>query len=121
MKKILKHCFNTTLWTPTRSEWINMLSCLPTPERENVTRFMYKSDSKQTLIGQILIRYCLKLLLNIESSHLVVDRNSKGRPFLKLKESLISAKLSNQTIDNHVDFNVNIFFLYFVESCLLIA
>ena len=110
MKKIFKYCFNTTVWIPSRSEWINLMSCLPNSERENITRYVYKNDSKQTLIGQILIRYCLKSLLNVDSNHLVIDRNSKGRPYLKLKETLNQAKLPANNIDHHIDFNVIKFF-----------
>ena len=105
MKKILKYCFNTSIWTPTRLEWYNLLSALPNDERERISRFMFKSDLKQTLIGQILIRYCLKHLINIEWNHLSLDRNAKGRPFLKLKETLSSAKMSN--FDHLIDFNVS--------------
>jgi 4'-phosphopantetheinyl transferase len=105
MKKILKYCFNTTIWQPQRLEWLNLISALPSDERERISRYMFKSDLKQTLIGQILIRYCLKNLINIEWNHLNIDRTSKGRPYLKLKETLNSAKLTN--IDSQVDFNVS--------------
>ena len=115
MKKILKYCFNTTVWVPTRSEWINLLACLPNADRENVTRYMYKNDSKQTLIGKILIRYFLKRLLNIDTCHLVIDRNSKGRPYLKLRDSLNQAKLNSYIMDHHVDFNV-FFYLIIIFS-----
>ena len=105
MKKILKYCFNTSIWAPTRLEWLNLMSALPTDERERITRYMFKSDLKQTLIGQILIRYCLKNLINVEWNQLVIDRTAKGRPYLKLKETLSGAKISN--FDYQVDFNVS--------------
>jgi 4'-phosphopantetheinyl transferase len=105
MKKILKYCFNTTIWTPTRLEWLHLISALPSDERERISRYMFKSDLKQTLIGQILIRYCLKNLINIEWNHLILDRSPKGRPYLKLKETLNAAKLTN--LDNQIDFNVS--------------
>ena len=106
MKKILKFCFNTTTWQPTKSEWVHLLSSIAKDERDRVSRYVFKRDSKQTLMGQVLIRYCLKNLLNIESNNLCIGRNAKERPFLKLKESLALAKQTN-TSDYLVDFNVS--------------
>ena len=107
MKKILKFCFNTSIWTPTRLEWISLLSALPVEERDRIARYNFKSDSKQTLIGQILIRYSLKNLLNIEWNHLQLARNSKGRPYLKIKDTLSSAKLGLNSFEHLIDFNVS--------------
>lgn len=105
MKKIFKYCFNTSTWKPGRLEWVNLLASIPKEERDRVTSFMFKRDSKQTLMGQILIRYCLKNLLNIDWHSIILDRNTKGRPYLKLKETLALSKLNN--LDHTVDFNVS--------------
>lgn len=105
MRKFLNLCFNTTVWSPTRSEWLNLLASLPKEERERISAYVFQRDAKQTLIGQVLIRYCLKKLLNIEWHHLEIARNAKGRPFLLLDETLKKAKMSSA--DLHVDFNVS--------------
>jgi 4'-phosphopantetheinyl transferase len=105
MRKFLNLCFNTTVWSPTRSEWLNLLASLPKEERERVSAYVFQRDAKQTLIGQVLIRYCLKKLLNIEWHHLEIARNGKGRPFLQLDETLKKAKMNS--FDLHVDFNVS--------------
>ena len=105
MKKILKYCFNTNLWNPTKNEWCQLLASLPKDDREKITRFMFKRDSKQSLVGQVLIRYCLMNLLNIEWNNLCIARTQNGKPFLKLKETLTLAKLTS--FDNKVDFNVS--------------
>lgn len=105
MKKILKFCFNTTSWQPTKTEWMHLLSAIAKEERDRVSRYVFKRDSKQTLMGQVLIRYCLKNLLNIESNNLCIARNPKERPYLKLKETLASVKQPN--LDCLVDFNVS--------------
>ena len=59
MKKILKYCFNTSVWTPTRDQWTQMLACVPGEECETIHRFVFKSDCKQRLVGQLLVRHCL--------------------------------------------------------------
>ena len=106
MKKVLKYCFNTNKWAPTKTEWINLLCSLPKDERERIARYMFKQDCKQTLIGQILVRYCLKNLLNLKWNHISIARDGKSRPFLNLTET---AKLSNvKTVKNAItDFNLS--------------
>lgn len=105
MKKFLKYCFNTSTWKPNKVEWLQLLSSITKEEREKVTSFAFKSNSKQTLIGRVLIRYCLQKLLNIEWSCLVIGQSSKERPCLKIKETLNLAKMNS--MQYHVDFNVS--------------
>lgn len=105
MKKILKFCFNTTAWNPSKTEYIFLMSAIAKEERDKVNRYVFKQNSKQSLIGQVLIRYCLKNLLNVDSNNLCIGRNSKERPYLKLKETFSNAKISN--FDNLIDFNVS--------------
>ncbi|CAF0862412.1 unnamed protein product [Brachionus calyciflorus] len=105
MRKILKYCFNTSVWSPTKIEWLTLLSSLPKDERERITSYMFKRDSKQTLMGQILIRFCLKQFLNTDWSNICIGRNAKGRPFLKIKETLCLSRLNN--LDHTIDFNVS--------------
>lgn len=89
MKKILKLCFNTSEWSPNRSEWLRLLSSLPKSERDRIGTFAYKRDSKNSLAGQILLRMCIKRLVpRLDWPNIVIERNQKGRPCLKLKESL---------------------------------
>ena len=101
MKKILKYCFNTSVWTPTRDQWTQMLACVPGEEREAIHRFVFKSDCKQRLVGQLLVRHCLHALLGVSSAQLVIERNAKGRPFLASHHQLL------QQQQQHVDFNVS--------------
>ena len=95
MKKILKYCFNTSLWTPTRQEWLQILSAITKEERERIDKYMFKRDAKQTLIGHLLIRYALKNLLSVDWNHIVLARTSNGRPYLKIKETLQNFKSSS--------------------------
>jgi len=105
MKKFLKYCFNTAAWQPSKVEWLQLLSAISKEERDKVTRFMFKRNAKQTLIGRVLIRYCLNSLLNIEWSSLCIGQTAKERPYLKIKETSCLARLG--TFQYHVDFNVS--------------
>lgn len=105
MRKFLKYCFNTSSWNPNRVEWLQLLTSITKEERDKVTRFSFKCNSKQTLMGRVLIRYCLKNLLNIEWSSLCIGQTAKDRPYLKIKETLCLAKLNS--MQYHVDFNVS--------------
>ena len=105
MKRILKYCFNTSAWSPTKSEYMFLLSTIPRDERERVARYVFKRDAKQTLLGQVMIRYCLKTLLNTDTNNLCIARNAKERPYLKVKETLSQARLNS--FDYLVDFNVS--------------
>lgn len=96
MKKVLKLCFNTSEWSPNRSEWLRLISSLPKSERDRIGTFAYKRDSKNSLAGQILLRMCIKRLVPLlEWSNIVIERNQKGRPCLKLKESLHMDNITN--------------------------
>jgi len=86
-------------------EWLQLLSSIPKEEREKVTRIAFKSNAKQTLIGRVLIRHCLHKLLNIEWSALCLGQTSKGRPYLKIKETLCQAGIT--AFSSFVDFNVS--------------
>lgn len=105
MKKFLKYCFNTSAWNPNRVEWLQLLSSIPKEERDKVTRYTFKCNAKQTLIGRVLIRYCLQKLLSIEWSALCIGQTVKDRPYLKIKETLCMARQNN--MQYHVDFNVS--------------
>jgi 4'-phosphopantetheinyl transferase len=115
MKKIVKYCFNTSTWSPSRQEWMSLMIALPKDERESVARFMFKRDCKQSLIGRILARYCLKHLLNVEWNCIRLARTANDRPYVKLKETICMAGKSNknQTASNLlsenllVDFNLS--------------
>lgn len=108
MKRILKLCFNTSEWSPSRSDWLRLISSLPKAERDRIMAFAFKRDSKNSLIGQILVRICIKRLLPrvTDWSTLLIERNSKGRPFLKLKETLQLSNISDFGA-NVIDFNVS--------------
>lgn len=105
MRKFVKYCFNTSAWNPNKVEWIQLLSSVTKEERDKVMRFTFKNNSKQTLLGRVLIRYCLQKLLNIEWSNLCIGQSAKDRPYLKIKETLDMAKLSSMPY--YVDFNVS--------------
>lgn len=105
MRELLKLCFNTSAWIPNRSEWLLLLSSLPKDERSRIINYVFKRDSKQTLIGQVLIRYCLKIFLNTSWQNICIGRNSKNRPYLKVKETLCLSQI--KSIDFTIDFNVS--------------
>ena len=106
MKKLFKLCINTSEWSPTRSDWLRLVLSLPKSERDRIVAFAHKRDSKNSLVGQILLRLCLKRLIpKAQWPSLIIERNSKGRPCLRLKETLqISNILDFGT--NQIDFNV---------------
>jgi 4'-phosphopantetheinyl transferase len=108
MKKILKYCFNTNKWSPSKAEWLTLMSSLPREERERIARYAFKRDQKQTLMGQILTRHALKLMLNMKWIHLCVQRDIKsGRPYLNQTETARLANMRQLFKTNVVlDFNI---------------
>lgn len=110
MKKLFKYCFNTSKWSPSKSEWLALISSLPKEERQRISGYAFKQDQKQTLMGQILIRYTLRCLLNIRWNHLAIQRDAKNRPGLSVSETI---KLTGNSKNvaalfktNLIDFNV---------------
>lgn len=108
MKKLLKVCINTADWSPTRSDWLRLVASLPKSERDRIVSFAFKRDSKNSLVGQILVRLCLKRLLPaaVDWPHLVIERNTKGRPCLRLKETLQLAGITDFGANHQIDFNL---------------
>jgi hypothetical protein len=105
MTKIVKYCFNTQAWSPNRQQFIHLLSGLPSEERERVIDFVFKRDIKQKLIGQLLIRYALQNLLHIDWNKIQLGRTAKGRPFMKIRETLNSMKVTS--LNENFDFNIS--------------
>ena len=106
MKKLLKYYFNTNKWSPTKAEWLALLCALPKDERERISRYMFKRDQKQTLIGQVLIRYTLKNQFNLKWNHIVLSRDAKSRPYLNQAETVKLSGMKNLFKSSVLDFNV---------------
>ena len=85
MRKFVKYCFNTSAWTPNKVEWLQLLSSVSREERDKVARFTFRANAKQSLLGRVLVRFCLQKLLGVEWSRLSLGHTAKDRPYLKLR------------------------------------
>lgn len=104
MKKILKLCLNTSEWSPSRSEWLRLNSILPKSERDRIGAYVYKRDSKNSLVGQILLRIGLKRIVpHLEWPSMVIERNQKGRPCVKLKETDLDSSIIDSNLSHSGD------------------
>ena len=97
MSKVLKLYMNASKWVPTEQQWSHLCSCLNSQhDCEYVHNFKFKKDSKIRLLSQLLIRYSINILTNLEWSHIDIERTSHGKPYYVNKEN-----------KNKIDFNIS--------------
>lgn len=104
--KLVKWYVNTSKWKPNKDQWLKLMSAILPEERERIDRFVYTEDSKTALVGRALIRRYLSKVLNVPSSELELERNSKGRPQLceKYKKSIDVPKIFDFNISHSGDY-----------------
>jgi phosphopantetheine--protein transferase-like protein len=79
--QIVKFYFNTGKWSPTRFEWLECLKFLSKDEQDKIIRPMRAEDCKFKLISSLLMRYTVRLLLNVDSGLIGIERTDEGRPY----------------------------------------
>lgn len=78
----LRWCFNAKRWNPNREQFIQVMARIQPEERRRVVQFVFKREVKPTLIGRLMLRYCLTKQLGILNKELTLDRSDKGKPIL---------------------------------------
>lgn len=80
----IRWAVNIAKWQPTAQEWVQSLSCVQSEEKERITRFVYRNESKSTLMGRLLMRKCVSEIYGIPTHRIVLERGPKGKPILKV-------------------------------------
>lgn len=95
--KALKFYMNSKKWIPTNHQWIQFLKCLNKNDCDYAHSFKFQNDCKTRLLGQLLIRYCLKILTNLELNKIKIERELNGKPYF------VNSSHNNY----HIDFNLS--------------
>ncbi|RWS25141.1 aminoadipate-semialdehyde dehydrogenase-like protein, partial [Leptotrombidium deliense] len=74
--------FNTKLWNPRKHEFLYAFNCLQEEERERISRFVFRRDFKQALIGRLMMRKCVSTAFSLPSNGITFGRSEKGKPIL---------------------------------------
>lgn len=80
-KFMFRFYVNCQRWKPSQDQWIFAFRCLAEHERHYVDQMKYKRDAKNSLIGQILIRYLLSEAFQKKSSSFEIHRTQTNRPW----------------------------------------
>lgn len=80
MARHIRWYVNVNKWRPTRDQWIKLAASISDNELERINKFVFKEDSKSSLIGHALIRKFLSQALNLPSNEPQLTRNKHGRP-----------------------------------------
>lgn len=108
MNKMIIECikwyFNTTKWHPTREQWLKLTSSVSNDELTRINRFVFKEDTKSTLIGQALLHSFVSRKLWVPSDLIKFTRTTMGRPIL-LPEFF--EEVSQRRSLNSLDFNIS--------------
>lgn len=97
MMEYLKYCFNTSNWHPTQEDYLFLFSTVPPEERNRINNFLFKKNAKQTLIGQLLIRYVISKHFKISCNEIKLERSTYGKPNLS----------TNDLFDEKIQFNIS--------------
>ncbi|ESO94018.1 hypothetical protein LOTGIDRAFT_104452, partial [Lottia gigantea] len=78
----LRLAVRSKAWSASQSEWILAGQCVQTEEKERIGRFVFRKDSKSSMIGRLLIRVATSHILGIPYTDIKLGRTEKGKPIL---------------------------------------
>ncbi|KAM4702469.1 L-aminoadipate-semialdehyde dehydrogenase-phosphopantetheinyl transferase [Discoglossus pictus] len=78
----VRWAFPCGVWAPTRAEWLLCARCVQPEEKTRIGEFVFTRDAKAAMAGRLLIRKLITEKLQIPWNEIVLQRTSKGKPFL---------------------------------------
>ncbi|CAH8548793.1 unnamed protein product [Schistosoma bovis] len=78
----IREAFCHGLWSPTKSEFLFSLNCLPLNEQQVALRFAYQRDVLSSMVGKLLIRGTAVRYLKISPHDVKLERSPEGRPYI---------------------------------------
>ncbi|XP_065898321.1 L-aminoadipate-semialdehyde dehydrogenase-phosphopantetheinyl transferase-like [Dysidea avara] len=82
MNRGLRWAFNTSIWSPTKEEWVLACSCIQAEEKERISGFVHAKDAKLSMGGRLLIRRALVQLLGLPNTAIKLTRGDRNKPEL---------------------------------------
>lgn len=86
-------------WKTTKNDWLGFLSLISSTERMRIARYLFKKNSKQTTIGQVLIKYSIEKVKAQSGVKIILARNEYGKPYIENCRTLFE--------DSLIDFNLS--------------
>ncbi|XP_067663121.1 L-aminoadipate-semialdehyde dehydrogenase-phosphopantetheinyl transferase-like [Haliotis asinina] len=86
-RRVIRVAVNSTVWKPTEREWTLAAQCVQKEEKERIGKFVFKKDSKPSMLGRLLIRRVLADVTGRDFIDIKLRRTEKGKPFLEPTES----------------------------------
>ncbi|XP_019380192.1 PREDICTED: L-aminoadipate-semialdehyde dehydrogenase-phosphopantetheinyl transferase isoform X2 [Gavialis gangeticus] len=93
----VRWAFPCAAWRPGCRDWLLAARLVQPEERDRVRRLVFARDAKAALAGRLLIRKLIAEKLWIPWNEIVLQRTSKGKPFL-----------ANSISSIHSNFNFNV-------------
>ena len=81
--KVLKLYINASKWLPSKHQWIQLTASISKSDCDYVHNFKYQNDCKIRLLSQLLIRYSIKTLTDLNWNEICIERTPYGKPFCK--------------------------------------
>ncbi|XP_030055232.1 L-aminoadipate-semialdehyde dehydrogenase-phosphopantetheinyl transferase isoform X1 [Microcaecilia unicolor] len=78
----VRWAFRYGAWSPGRTEWLLATSCVQAEEKARIGQFVFTRDAKAAMAGRLLIRKLIADKLQIPWNEVLLQRTSKGKPFL---------------------------------------
>ncbi|XP_071087387.1 L-aminoadipate-semialdehyde dehydrogenase-phosphopantetheinyl transferase-like [Haliotis cracherodii] len=82
-RSVIRLAVNCRAWKPTEWEWTLAAQCVQKEEKERIGKFVFKKDSKPSMIGRLLIRRVLADMTGRDFINIRLRRTDKGKPFLE--------------------------------------
>uniref|UniRef100_A0A8D0GB17 L-aminoadipate-semialdehyde dehydrogenase-phosphopantetheinyl transferase n=1 Tax=Sphenodon punctatus TaxID=8508 RepID=A0A8D0GB17_SPHPU len=93
----VRWAFHCASWVPCREEWLLAMRLVQPEEQERIGQFVFARDAKAAMAGRLLIRKLIAEKLQIPWNEIVLQRTSKGKPYL-----------TNDILGIHSNFNFNV-------------
>nr|XP_033804770.1 L-aminoadipate-semialdehyde dehydrogenase-phosphopantetheinyl transferase [Geotrypetes seraphini] len=78
----VRWAFRHGSWFPGRAEWLLAARCVQPEEKTRIGQFVFARDAKAAMAGRLLIRKLIADKLQIPWNEILLQRTSKGKPFL---------------------------------------
>ncbi|XP_024937574.1 L-aminoadipate-semialdehyde dehydrogenase-phosphopantetheinyl transferase [Cephus cinctus] len=91
----VRWAFNWADWNPTVEEFSYAISCIQLDEKERLGRFVFRKDSRASLIGRLLMRKFVNEYVKVPYDKIMFTRDEGGRPILEVTPGNVAFNVSH--------------------------
>ncbi|KAH7426755.1 hypothetical protein KP509_10G015800 [Ceratopteris richardii] len=100
----MRWLLNSRTWSPSSSQFSYCLSLLPTPQQDEIIRFVKFEDQKRYILSRLMQQMLIHVVFNIPYKEIVISRTKEGKPYVEPCYLNASAPNVNFSVSHHGDY-----------------